>query len=183
MSTQSNDWISVGRVARFLGEGKYHLTVGGDGLASLPLPVKLSVFPPGTAVEGGEGDEDPSTQNPVGVVTLLELVLKGPYGRARIDAEAELEKGTVLCVRSLELKGAAGPGEVFWFDLRGLPVHRKAEEPAVGTLTGLLETGAHDIVEVTTPEGIVLVPLANEFVTIDLPARRVFIPDLDDFRV
>lgn len=180
MPTESNQWISVARVARFVGEGRYHLTVGGDGLASLHLPAQLSVFPPGTDPEG-ESTES-ADQRPAGVVTLTDLVMKGAYGRARIESESELGKGAILAVRASELHRTAEPGEVFWFEIRGLPVYTSAAGLTVGTVTALTESGAHGILEVTTAEGTVLVPFADKFVTIDLTARRVDIPDLDDFR-
>lgn len=67
----------------------------------------------------------------------------------------------------------AGEGRLLWADLEGLEVVTVAGV-AVGRVTGLLETGAVDVLVVTGPGGEQLVPLAP-YVVVDRQARRVVV--------
>jgi 16S rRNA processing protein RimM len=67
----------------------------------------------------------------------------------------------------------AGEGQVRWVDLDGLEVVTTAGA-AVGRVTGLLETGAVDVLVVTGPGGEKLIPLAP-YVTVDREARRIVV--------
>ena len=69
--------------------------------------------------------------------------------------------------------GEAGEGRLLWVDLEGLEVVTAAGE-AVGRVTGLLETGAVDVLVVTGPRGEKLVPLAP-YVEVDLAGGRVVV--------
>lgn len=69
--------------------------------------------------------------------------------------------------------GDAGEGRFWWADLEGLPVTTVAGEP-VGTVTGLLETGAVDVLVVKGERGEVLIPLAP-YVEVDVEGRRVVV--------
>ena len=72
----------------------------------------------------------------------------------------------------------AGPDEYYWVDLIGLAVVNR-EEQALGTVVGLLDTGAHSVMRVM-PEGGKseaderLIPFVAQYVDdVDLPARRI----------
>ncbi|WP_242356092.1 MULTISPECIES: ribosome maturation factor RimM [unclassified Anaeromyxobacter] len=68
------------------------------------------------------------------------------------------------------------PGEArhYWADLEGLPVVTAAGA-AVGTVTGLYDTGGVDVLVVTTEDGgEKLVPLAP-YVEVDVAGRRVVV--------
>jgi 16S rRNA processing protein RimM len=69
--------------------------------------------------------------------------------------------------------GDAGEDRHWWADLEGLPVVTKAGE-AVGTVTGLLQTGAVDVLVVTGERGEKLVPLAP-YVEVDRAAGRIVV--------
>ena len=69
--------------------------------------------------------------------------------------------------------GEAGAGRHWWSDLEGLPVVTAAGE-ALGTVTGLLETGGVDVLVVTGDGKERLVPLAP-YVEVDLAAGRVVV--------
>jgi len=69
--------------------------------------------------------------------------------------------------------GDAGDGRHYWADLEGLPVVTTAGE-AVGTVTGLHETGGVDVLVVTGERGEKLVPLAP-YVDVDLDAGRIVV--------
>ncbi len=60
-----------------------------------------------------------------------------------------------------------------WADLDGLEVVTAAGE-VVGRVTGLLETGAVDVLVVTGPRGEKLVPLAP-YVTVEPGAGRIVV--------
>ncbi len=67
----------------------------------------------------------------------------------------------------------AGENEHYWTDLEGLPVVTAGGE-AVGKVTGLLETGAVDVLVVTGERGERLIPLAP-YVEVDLRAGRIVV--------
>ncbi len=69
--------------------------------------------------------------------------------------------------------GEAGEGRFYWADLEGLPVVTVAGEE-VGRVSGLLETGAVDVLVVEGPRGERLVPLAPS-VEVDLEGRRIVV--------
>ncbi|MFP5340417.1 Ribosome maturation factor RimM [Thauera sp. GDN1] len=67
--------------------------------------------------------------------------------------------------------------EYYWADLVGLDVVNEAGE-ALGTVSGLLATGAHDVLQVQDGEGKEaverLIPFVAAYVLdVDLPARRI----------
>lgn len=85
---------------------------------------------------------------------------------------AEAKVGSEVLAEREEL-GDAGEGAHYWADLEGLPVVTVGGE-AVGTVTGLYETGAVDVLVVTGPRGETLIPLAP-YTTVDLAAKRIVV--------
>jgi 16S rRNA processing protein RimM len=73
--------------------------------------------------------------------------------------------------------GEAGEGSTYWADLEGLPVVTVGGE-AVGTVTGLYETGGVDVLVVTGERGEALIPLAP-YVEVDLEKRRIVVDPPD----
>lgn len=69
--------------------------------------------------------------------------------------------------------GEAEEGAFYWADLEGLEVVTAAGQP-VGKVTGLLETGAVDVLQVTGDRGEVLIPLAP-YVDVQLERRRIVV--------
>ena len=109
-------------------------------------------------------------------------------GRSLVDEYGTLESPILLtspasvgvahraCVEWLaerEDLGEAEEGTFYWVDLVGLEVVTAAGAP-VGKVTGLLETGAVDVLEVRGEKGEVLIPLAP-YVEVDLERRRIVV--------
>jgi 16S rRNA processing protein RimM len=69
--------------------------------------------------------------------------------------------------------GEAGEGSHYWADLEGLPVVT-VDGDAVGTVTGLYQTGGVDVLVVTGPRGESLIPLAP-YTQVDLAAGRIVV--------
>jgi 16S rRNA processing protein RimM len=90
-------------------------------------------------------------------------------------AAERLVGAEVLAAR--EELGDAGEDRHFWADLDGLPVVTVDGE-TVGTVTGLLETGAVDVLVVTGERGEKLVPLAP-YVEVDVEGRRIVVDPPD----
>jgi 16S rRNA processing protein RimM len=69
----------------------------------------------------------------------------------------------------------AGDDEFYWKDLIGLMV----EDPAgtvLGEVSGLMETGANDVIVVRSTSGEVLIPFVRHVVlTVDLERRRIVV--------
>jgi 16S rRNA processing protein RimM len=96
------------------------------------------------------------------------VLLEGISDRTAAEG---LVGATVLAERD-EL-GEAGEGSAYWADLEGLPVVTVGGE-AVGTVTGLYETGGVDVLVVTGERGEALIPLAP-YVEVDLKAGRIVV--------
>ncbi len=103
---------------------------------------------------------------------LWAVKVEGILDRAAAEAVVGAE---VLAVR--EDLGEAGAGRHWWADLEGLPVVTAAGE-ALGTVTGLLETGGVDVLVVTGGGPERLVPLAP-YVEVDLAAGRIVVDPPD----
>jgi len=85
---------------------------------------------------------------------------------------AEAQVGSEVLAERDEL-GEAGEGLHYWADLEGLPVVTVTGE-AVGTVTGLYETGGVDVLVVTGERGESLIPLAP-YVQVDKQAGRIVV--------
>jgi len=152
--------VRIGKVVRALGL-KGHLGVAGS--------------------EGALGELEAVTfQLGEGPPRRLRIEEARPQGRLwavkvegvpdRTAAEA-MVGAEVLAPR--EELGEAGEGRLLWVDLVGLEVVTAAGE-AVGRVTGLMETGAVDVLVVTGPRGEKLVPLAP-YVEVDRQGRRIVV--------
>jgi len=151
--------LRVGTVVRPIGL-KGYLGVGGSsgGLALVSRVVLRRA--------GVDEERKVLEARPQGRVWALRL--EGLSDRTAAEGRVGWE---VLAERS-EL-GAADEGSHYWADLEGLPVVTVGGE-AVGTVTGLLETGGVDVLVVTGPAGEVLIPLAP-YVEVDLDAKRIVV--------
>jgi len=85
---------------------------------------------------------------------------------------AEALVGSEVLAEREEL-GEAGDDKHFWTDLEGLQVVTTAGV-AVGTVTGLYETGGVDVLVVTGEGGEKLVPLAP-YVEVDVAGKRIVV--------
>lgn len=95
------------------------------------------------------------------------------------DAAASL-RGTVVAVPRASLP-EGDRDEFYWADLIGLAVFNRKGE-SLGEITGLIETGAHDVLRLRASDGVErLVPFVATYVdTVDLSAGRVLVDwDLD----
>jgi 16S rRNA processing protein RimM len=152
--------VRIGKVVRAIGL-KGHLGVGGTEGALADLER--------VALRRGEGEPE--------LREVLEARPQGKVWALRIEGVADRSAAErwvgaeVLADR--EALGDAGEDRFFWADLEGLPVVTVAGE-AVGKVTGLLETGAVDVLVVTGPRGERLVPLAP-YVMVDRSNGRIVV--------
>jgi 16S rRNA processing protein RimM len=151
--------IQVGRVVRAIGL-KGFLGVGGtDGGLALVSTVVLRRA-------GADRVWKVLEARPQGKVWAIQV--SGISDRTAAEGQVGAD---VLAERD-EL-GEAGEGRHYWADLEGLPVVTVAGE-AVGTVTGLYETGGVDVLVVTGARGETLIPLAP-YVEVDLETRRIVV--------
>jgi 16S rRNA processing protein RimM len=155
--------VTIGKVVRAVGL-KGHLGVSGtDG--ALARLTEIVLARPGE--EAGEG----------GRRTVVEARAQGRIWAVRVagvtdrTAAERLVGAEVLAERAA--LGDAGDDRHYWADLEGCAVITAAGE-AVGTVTGLYETGGVDVLVVTGEKGERLVPLAP-YVTVDTDARRIVV--------
>lgn len=72
-----------------------------------------------------------------------------------------------------EAMPATAEDEYYWGDLVGLAVSNEADEP-LGSVSGLVSTGAHDVLQVQDGEVERLIPFVAAYVLeVDLAARRI----------
>lgn len=70
---------------------------------------------------------------------------------------------------------ATADGEFYWKDLIGLTVHDE-RGAALGVVTGLIETGANDVLVVRSEGGEELIPFVDAYVKeVDLVNRRIVV--------
>ncbi|MGC3999084.1 MAG: ribosome maturation factor RimM [Anaeromyxobacter sp.] len=155
--------VVIGKVVRAIGL-KGHLGVAGTegALAGLER-IALSRGEPG----GGEPPlREVLEARPQG--RLWAVLVEGVADRTAAERLVGVE---VLAPR--EALGEAGEDRHWWADLEGLPVVTVSGEP-VGKVTGLLETGAVDVLVVTGERGERLVPLAP-YVEVDRAGGRIVV--------
>lgn len=152
--------VRIGKVVRAIGL-KGHLGVAGSEGALGTL--ERVVLRHGAA---GQAERQVLEARPQG--RLWAVRLDGVADRTAAEALVGAE---VLAPR--EALGEAGEGRHYWGDLEGLPVVT-VEGEALGTVTGLMETGAVDVLVVQGARGELLVPLAP-YVEVDRAAGRVVV--------
>jgi 16S rRNA processing protein RimM len=152
--------VVVGRVVRAVGL-KGHLGVAGTegGLAAVRR----------IALRRAGGEPEPRT--------ILEARPQGRVWAVRVEGiadrtSAEAWVGSEVLAAREDL-GEAGEGLHYWGDLEGLPVETTAGR-RLGTVTGLLETGAVDVLVVRGDGEERLIPLAP-YVEVDRAGRKVVV--------
>ncbi|HEX6362634.1 MAG TPA: ribosome maturation factor RimM [Albitalea sp.] len=135
----------------------------------------------------GPGPKRPAPE--AGLPPLLRIVQARRHGdtvvaQARDVADrtaAEALKGARIFVSRASFP-TADPDEYYWVDLIGLSVVNLQDE-ALGTVTGLLDTGPHSVLRIA-PEGAApgdeaaerLIPFVAAYVVdVQLPARRIVV--------
>jgi 16S rRNA processing protein RimM len=154
--------LRVGKVVRAVGLKGYLGVAGTEG--SLATLARIALR--------RAGEEEPEFRR------ILEARPQGKLWAVRLEgvpdrAAAEEQVGAEVLAAREDL-GDAGEDRHYWADLVGLPVVTVAGA-AVGTVTGLYETGAVDVLVVTTDGGDEkLVPLAP-YVEVDVAGRRIVV--------
>lgn len=151
------------------------------GLGKVVRALGLKGFLGVAGTEGALGTLDRVTLRRAGqpdrVVKVLEARPQGRLWALQVEGVADRTAAEgwvgaeVLAER--EDLGEAEEGTFYWVDLVGLEVVTAAGAP-VGKVTGLLETGAVDVLEVRGEKGEVLIPLAP-YVEVDLERRRIVV--------
>jgi len=76
--------------------------------------------------------------------------------------EAALLRGYTIEIKRSDFEPAQ-EGEYYWADLVGLIVHNRQNE-LIGTVSSLMETGAHDILVVDGEHGRKLIPFVDHYI-------------------
>lgn len=113
-----------------------------------------------------------------GLLHVRQWRRQGPRLVARLEEvatreQAEALRGTPLSIDRGELPGA-GHGSYYWHDLIGLAVYNRCGE-LLGEVSGMLDAGAHDVLEIRRSGGDLLVPFVKgHFIDkVDLDAGRI----------
>lgn len=108
---------------------------------------------------------------------ILEARRQGRVWAVRLEGVADRDAAEALIgcevLARREQLGEAGEGQHYWADLEGLAVRTEAGQ-LLGTVSGLLETGAVDVLVVRGERGELLIPLAP-YVRVDLDARTIVV--------
>src|SRR5512138_3505419 len=152
--------VRIGKVVRAVGL-KGHLGIGGMDVALGELAV--------VSLRRGEGAPE--------VRRILEARPQGRVWAVKLEGVADRTAAEALVgsevLAEREELGEAGEDRHYWTDLEGLPVVTTAGV-AIGTVTGLYETGGVDVLVVTGERGEKLVPLAP-YVEVDLALGRIVV--------
>jgi len=110
-------------------------------------------------------------------VRVLEAAAHGRAVIARLDGIVDRDQAAALVGMQISVPAsslpALGEGEYYWSDLVGLAVVNRDGE-RLGTVAGLIETGANDVLVVRDGEFERLLPMAGSVIDgIDLPAREI----------
>lgn len=136
-----------------------------------------SAFAPGVVLllSGAEGRPDPAA--PPLRVDAARPTHRGwlvAFGGARERADAERLQGRDLLRRLVEVEPLADD-EVFYHQLLGMEVVTVAGA-SLGAVTEVYELRPADLLEVTGPRGVHLIPFRREIVTgVDIDGRRLTI--------
>lgn len=152
--------VAIGKVVRAIGLGGF-VGVGGSSGA-------LEQLEEVTLRRGGE----PETKR-----RILEARPQGRVWAVRLEGVADRDAAEGLVGSEVFAErdhlGEAGEGQHYWADLQGLAVRTEAGEP-LGSVEGLLETGAVDVLVVRGGRGELLIPLAP-YVKVDRDAGVVIV--------
>jgi 16S rRNA processing protein RimM len=151
--------IHVGRIVRAIGLKGFVGVGGSEGGLALVTRVVLRRA-------GVDQERQVLEARPQGKLWAVQL--EGTSDRTGAEGLVGWE---VLAER--DEMGEAAEGTHYWADLQGLPV-MTVDGQAVGTVTGLYETGAVDVLVVTGPRGESLIPLAP-YTTVDLAGKRIVV--------
>jgi 16S rRNA processing protein RimM len=110
-------------------------------------------------------------------IRVLEAAQHGKAVIARLDGIADRDQAAALVGMQISVPSsllpAIGEGEYYWADLVGLKVVNR-EGDALGAVTGLLETGANDVLVVQDGDVERLLPMVGTVIDgIDLAAREI----------
>ncbi|MEK6790860.1 MAG: ribosome maturation factor RimM [Deltaproteobacteria bacterium] len=98
------------------------------------------------------------------------LALEGVKSRN----EAEALRGAVAAIKKHDLP-KAGQGEYYSFDLCGASVAHE-DGRAIGTVTGIIHTGANDVLEVMSGLGEILIPaIEHTIISFDVVNKRLVV--------
>ncbi|MBI5235561.1 MAG: 16S rRNA processing protein RimM [Deltaproteobacteria bacterium] len=98
------------------------------------------------------------------------LALEGVKSRN----EAETLRGIVAAIRKQELPEPAD-GEYYSFDVCGASVVTE-DGRAIGTVTGIIHTGANDVLEVVGHDGEILIPaIENTIILFDAQNKKLIV--------
>ncbi|MBS0441224.1 MAG: ribosome maturation factor RimM [Proteobacteria bacterium] len=132
-------------------------------------------------------DSRPARPGAAALPALLKIVEAKEHGdgvvaRAQEVADrdgAEALRGARIFVGRSSFP-TAGDGEFYWVDLIGLAVLNR-EEQLLGSVVGLLDTGAHSVLRVLPEGGKAeaderLIPFVAQYIDeVDMPARRIHV--------
>lgn len=152
--------VAIGKVVRAIGLGGFVGVGGSSGALEQLEQVTLR------RAGGPDVARRILEARPQGRVWAVQF--EGVVDRAAAEA---LVGSEVLAER--DHLGEAGEGQHFWADLVGLAVRTEAGE-ALGSVDGLLETGAVDVLVVRGGRGELLIPLAP-YVRVDRDAREIVV--------
>ena len=98
---------------------------------------------------------------------------------AQIAGIADRNEAQMLSGRSIGVADSTLPAtaddEFYWKDLIGLTVE-DGRGVVIGEVTGLIETGANDVLVVRAAHGDELIPFVDQFIArVDLESRRVIV--------
>ena len=167
---------------------------GGDALqGSLALPLPIWLYRPaysgtdlGRILEPARKGVSRHDLEARGVpATLTSVSVRARHALLGIEPLPGSEAvGLWVCLERAAIEETAQDDTLYFFQIRGLPVATVAGSETIGHVIDFLDTGGTGVLLIRClDDSEVMVPLVDQFVTVDREAGVVLAPQLDDFRV
>lgn len=165
------------------------MTLGGDGLRDITAPFNAYLYEPTARqredrylLDPAQAGLDPAGKLYPVQVTMANLA-SGKTAGVMINPLPEIPSGIEgcwLCVNRAEL---GGPDDLYFFELREFEVVDAESGASLARIEDYMETAAHGILVTRTPEDVeVLLPIVDEYVTIDRKNKLIKVRGFDDFK-
>lgn len=120
-----------------------------------------------------------SKDGQIKTVSIAESKISGDELQVRFDGITDRDSAALLRGFTIEIDRASfaetDDNEYYWTDLIGMQVHNRTQEN-LGTVSSLMQTGAHDVLVVDGAFGRKLIPFVSQYIDeVNLPQQQIVV--------
>lgn len=180
--------MAVARISRHdpLKQGRFRVTTGnGDAIKDISVPcIAALYFPPDQSAKNllGPSVDGLDPRGSIVPVKILRTNIGTDKGTVdlKYDGDPESAKGAWICIDKNDLI-RAGKG-IYYFQIVGMDVKLSMDGETLGQIISIFDTSAHGILTIRMEDQKeILVPLVDEYVTLNLEKNCAIIPSIHDF--